>query len=139
MLPLHVCGGVCQQAHDFRFTRSNIDIAGNRLARAGDLLLRSLDEGQYFLCPLAQDHAFLRQQHLARTFYAPDQQLFPQFRFHRLELCGQRRLRDVQGFRRSRYILFTSNRQKVFKHPQFHFDRLPNQYNGTIHKCKLLN
>lgn len=98
---------------------ADVDVAHDRLVRAGDLVLRALHEGEDLLGALAQDHALLRQEHLARALCAPDEQLLAQLLLQGAQLRGERRLGQVQGLRRRGDVLLPRNREEVLKHAQF--------------------
>ena len=126
-----------EEAHQLRLAAADAHLAGEGLVRAGDLLLRLAHKGEDLLGALAQHHALVGEHHLPRALDAADEQLLAQFRFQRLHLRGERRLRDVQGSRRRRDALLPRHGEKILQYAKLHSIASRLHYTRKRHKNQL--
>ena len=86
------------------------DGAADILVCRGDFLFRFFEEGNDFFSSFSQEYPIGRK---GDASFAPNQQLFSQFRFQFHQLFRKRRLGNVQGFGGASDILFPGRSQKV--------------------------
>ena len=140
ILLLQVFCSLGQQTDVVGLPSTDHHVARDGLVRAGDLLLRLLDQGEDLLRAAAQNHALLCEHDFPGAFGPTDQQLFPQLLLHPFQLGGQGGLGDVQGLCRRRNALFPGYGKKIMQGTQFHRPSLlPGQYIALFHNRQLWN
>ena len=96
-----------------------INIAAGDIIQGDKFLGDLIRHADQILCPVAQQHAFLRQ---ANAEAVPGEQLFAQFILQRFQRLRQGRLGHVQLFRGPGHIFFSCDRQKIAQGSDFHPD-----------------
>ena len=102
-----------QQPHDVGLAGTDVHIARHHLIGKSNLIFRHVNQLKNLLRPLAKQHSFLGQKHLAGAFGAADQQLFAKLLFKMFQLCGESGLREVQRLCRAGDALFSGHSQKI--------------------------
>ena len=113
----HLVHGLRDERHRLGFARSDVDGAADRSLGGQHVLLglaRQLHDG---LRVAAQDGSLIGQ---LDALGAARVQLAPELLLERRQLARERRLGDVQGFRRVRDVALARDGQEVLQGPQFH-------------------
>ena len=109
--------GARQIADLIGFRAADVRLAARDIVQRREFPGRFVHHIHNVLRPLAQQHAFIRQ---AQSGAAPAEELLAQFLLQILHLLGQRRLGNVQRFRRPRHIARPGNFQKIAQYADLH-------------------
>ena len=109
--------GVDDEPHGLRLAAAEIDVARDEILKMRELVERLFLKRRHFLGARLEEESRLRELHAPLL---PREERRAELCLELLQLPRERRLRQMQLFRRPRDVLMARDRQEIFEYAKFH-------------------